>query len=187
MQYKLLPGLEEARESQLKDPDYLRQVYGESVATPFELRLGGATSRNNNYLHNRGNITEDWHTPVMVLGRGETDPKKTSVQEASLIRSQMGFGLISSIVLNNPNLKGRQLVISLEPLDPLTGTTIKDPQVLGSWNSDTSSIEPFESSNLTTDLYSSLKKKHPEEATWLHVRDGKSYLETEISGAPEKG
>ncbi len=204
--WKLLPGWKKLRDYQLNQPRRkLEGTYGYSLMTPFEGRMIGGTPHNHNYLSKRGNTIEDMHTPIAVLGDGKS-PENASIVEANLLRGKVQFNALSAFSLGYLyDIKGKRMkedpdldmssfiAVSLEPLDPKTGITVRDPRILGVYDKETDTVRQIPGRDLNKEYYRHLKTwtEVPRESDnpqpWDYVRDGKSYLETESSGDPEKG
>lgn len=199
--WKLLPKWEEGREYMLSRPDELRKNLGDRIDTPFEHSMIGGSSPNWEYLAERGDTIDDMHTPIRVLGDGRSPEKNISIEEMNLIRTRVEFVTYAAFSLGliykrknseeDRSLKGKMLALSIEPLDPETGVTIRDPRILGVWDEENRKIVQLEGRDLNREWYQMQKdwaKDHPDDkdALWDYTRDGKSYLETESSGEPEK-
>ncbi len=203
MKYRLLPGNKELRDYHLKKSRReLEQMFAGKVETPFEQRLGGGTPGNHAYLRARGNNIDDYHTPVPVLGEGKSPRNNASIEEANLLRGIIKFEVSSPTTIlidlktgqlvEDENLNMRNMIaMSLEPLDPQTGVTVRDPRILGVWDEKTDTYREIPGRNLTRQFYQRLRERYeasdePSNNVWNYVRDGKSYLESETSGNPEK-
>lgn len=150
-----------------------------AVITNFERMLRGATP------DHFESIT-DYHIPISVLS-GET-----SIKEANKIRRNLGHIIVAPLIFSpDPNMD-TIVAISLEDVDPVTRATVKDPQVLGVWDEQNGITREIEGKGLTKKFYRALKEgaerlpQYSKEHPWTYVRDGKSYVETETPGEPEK-
>lgn len=209
MEYKLLPIDERMRNQMLSDPEYVRD-FSHHVETPFEGRMVGGTPDNMTYLKLRGNTIEDYHIPVSVLGNGEQSERNISIEEANLIREAAQFRVLTAMSLSfcidlrtgklkedkDIVLNKTKLAVSLEPLDS-NGVTVRDPRILGVWDEETQTYHEIPGRDLTKEYYDNIKgfdETHPVDPNdklsdfneWHYVRDGRTLLESESSGEPEK-
>lgn len=111
---------------------------------------------------------DDWYIP-QALSQG------MSIEEVSKIRKELK--LMPSIV--GYSIGEKLVAIDLKDIDPKTGKTIEDPEILGTWDNNT---EEINNKDLGHDLTRELYRVFQEAGMDLHLREKKPKIESEGLG-----
>jgi hypothetical protein len=151
----MLEGEREKLELALTDTDdgkvefYLsKEIYRRMLQTPFDHKIVGSTPPPWNFLNRRGHNARDYHTPIPIL------EGRFSIDQCQRMRKKIGFRVQSAPPWMNLNYK--DIAISFEDLDPVTGVEVRDPRILGLYDKETNQITEIKGRDLTKDYYMGL-------------------------------
>lgn len=133
-----------------------KEIFDKSFLTPQEHLFVGSTPEVEPKKDN------EWHIPELVtLGR-------IGIDEANRKREDI-FHIKTSIMAATLGFENKSLIIKLQGLDPETGQTVADPEVIGIWDDNKRQMAEIETDNL--DLTKKLfDKLHTYSETDYHLR-----------------
>ncbi len=92
---------------------------------------------------------EEWYIPTGVLMR------RLSIKMAMEGRKELGH-LESGIMAGLIGLKNERISLGLQDLDPKTGKTLNDPEILGVWDDKNKVVREVKDRDLTRELFDKL-------------------------------
>lgn len=147
------------------DPELNKDLMYQYVETPHEHWILGSSNP-----HQGSTNPREWHIPVAILDN------RFTIEEAREARRELAFFISQNLSSFLLGIKGR-IALSFEDLEPETGETIRDPQVLGIWDEEKKEIIPVPGRDLTSELRAELKKLEAEGNTKFYLREDKSIKE----------